>query len=183
MHDLVCGLPCLDRGCIGQNKYAREGKGAKLLLRGTCYLFFALFFTLKLIRAWGLFTYLFVQAAFCFHFLVCFCFVQTSLELSLFVHFLFFLFARSGDCRPFVAFIYLSLFSCLDLAVLDSLFSRIFYCSSGDNCILTALLCRYLTCLTPSYRFSFDLFAAGRIWSLVSPQSFLFGLFYLPGRR
>lgn len=144
MHDLVCGLPCLDRGCIGRNKYAREGKGAKLLLRGTCYLFFNSFFTLKLIRAWCLFIYSFKLPSvsvpwFCFYF------VQTSLELSLFVHFSFLSFPPGQGIVAFLSLLYLSFFSCLDLTVLDSLFSWLFHCSSGDNCILTALLCPDLT--------------------------------------
>lgn len=67
MHDLVCGLPCLDRGCIGRNNM--QGKGRVL---SYCYvglaIYFLLFFHFEVTSL--VLIYLFVQAAFCFRFLV-----------------------------------------------------------------------------------------------------------------
>ncbi|KAL7963059.1 hypothetical protein V8C34DRAFT_130680 [Trichoderma compactum] len=87
----------------------REGKGRVLLLRGTCYLFLLLFFTLKL-RAWCLGIYLFIQAAFCFTFpgFVSILFKRVLGSLFLFI-FLSFPFLQVRALSPFCHLLFPSL--------------------------------------------------------------------------
>ncbi|KAL6698033.1 hypothetical protein J3F84DRAFT_258813 [Trichoderma pleuroticola] len=108
MPSSVCGLPCLDRGCIGRNNVQGKGRVLAIVTWDLLFIFIGFFyFTLKL-RAWCLFIY---SSCLLFPFS---CFVSALFKRvlnALFLSFFFFSFF-SSQVRALSPFchLYLSLF-------------------------------------------------------------------------